>query len=96
MSYNSQTNINKLWEKCPEVRGKDSDLYRKGANGDVIYKNSYGKNSQMGFQVDHIKPKSRGGSDCIVNLQLVNSHYNMSKGASLVKASHHSTSNKKK
>ena len=66
-AYNSKSTNDKLWDTCPEMKRKDPDLYRRGANGDVMYKHSYGKSSDMGFQVDHIKPKSHGGSDCVRN-----------------------------
>ncbi|WP_425272587.1 HNH endonuclease [Polycladidibacter hongkongensis] len=48
----------------------------------------------MGWDLDHIKPKSRGGSDSTRNLQALNAPLNRSKGDSLVKKSRHSQSNK--
>eukprot|EP00971_Amphidinium_carterae_P307012 6101233-Amphidinium_carterae.1 len=94
MAYNSKQNVDKLWEMSKEIKGKDPDLYRRSADGSTMYKHNYGKDSKMGYQVDHIKARSSGGSDNIRNLQLLNSHYNMSKGSSSQKASRHSKSNK--
>ena len=51
------------WEKASTVRGKDSDEYRRDARGNVICYSSYGKYSPMGWQIDHIKPQSAGGSN---------------------------------
>ena len=44
----------------------------------------------MGWEVDHIKPKARGGSDATRNLQALNTSLNREKGDSLVKKSRHS------
>ncbi len=44
----------------------------------------------MGWEVDHIKPITRGGSDTTVNQQALNVSVNRSKGNTLVKKSRHS------
>jgi 5-methylcytosine-specific restriction endonuclease McrA len=80
----------KAWDNAATVRGKDPDLYRKDPYGNVMYKQSYGKASEMGWDVDHITPKSRGGSDATRNLQALNSSVNRSKGDTLQKKSRHS------
>jgi 5-methylcytosine-specific restriction endonuclease McrA len=56
-----------------------------------MYRNSHGKSSEMGWDVDHITPKSRGGSDATKNLQALNSSVNRGKGDSLIKKSRHSS-----
>ena len=48
----------------------------------------------MGWNIDHIYPKQKGGSDDIINLQALQSHINKSKGDNIVKKSRHSKSNK--
>lgn len=80
----------KAWENASTVRGKDPDLYRKDPYGNVMYKPSYGKGSAMGWDVDHITPTSKGGSDATRNLQALNASLNRGKGDSLVKKSRHS------
>jgi 5-methylcytosine-specific restriction endonuclease McrA len=80
----------KAWENAAAVRGKDPDMYRKDPYGNVMYKPSYGKSSEMGWDVDHITPKARGGSDATRNLQALNSSVNRSKGDTLQKKSRHS------
>ncbi len=80
----------KAWENATTVRGKNPDLYRKDPYGNVMYKSSYGKASQMGWDVDHITPQSKGGSDATRNLQALNASVNRGKGASLQKKSRHS------
>ena len=79
----------KAWENAAIIRGKNPDLYRKDPYGNVMYKPSYGKGSQMGWDVDHITPTSKGGSDGTRNLQALNSSVNRSKGDSMQKRSRH-------
>ena len=64
----SDDKLDKIWEKGAKVRGKKADLYRKDSEGKIIYKPSYGKPSNMGWEVDHKKPRSKGGTDNIRNL----------------------------
>lgn len=72
--------VNQVWQKGKPVRGKDSDLYRKDTAGNTIYRPSYGKNSEMGWQVDHKNPVSKGGSDHGRNLQPLQTEENREKG----------------
>ena len=90
----TQDQIDKAWENAKEIGGKDPTKYRKDPYGEVMYHDSYGKHSDMGWQVDHIKPESRGGSDSTRNLQALNTLMNKRKGDSLVKRSRHSRRNK--
>lgn len=55
-----------------------------------MFKASYGKVSVMGWEVDHIKPKGKGGSDATINIQALNTHLNRSIGDSQKKRSRHS------
>jgi 5-methylcytosine-specific restriction endonuclease McrA len=93
-TYNSVDIKDKLWEKAKIIPNKNKNLYRKDPNGDILYKKSISKYTNMGSEIDHIKPKSKGGSDNIRNLQLLKTSSNRSKSNSLVKASRHSKSNK--
>ena len=43
----------------------------------------------MGWEIDHIKPTARGGSDSIRNKQALKTSVNREKGDSLVKRSRH-------
>jgi 5-methylcytosine-specific restriction endonuclease McrA len=82
--------INKAWGNAAKLRGKDPDLYRQDSYGNPMYRHSHGKSSEMGWDVDHITPQSRGGSNATRNLQALNSSVNRGKGGSLVKKSRHS------
>ena len=79
-----------VWGKAAKVRGKDPAKYRKDPYRNLMYYYSYGKDSARGWVIDHIKPKSRGGSDHLRNLQALNTAVNREKGDSLKKRSRHS------
>ena len=81
MADYSKERLSQIWEKGHVVRGKDPDRYRKDDNGNLMYKNSYGKYSEMGWNVDHKVAQANGGSDNLRNLRPLNSRDNSSKGA---------------
>ena len=63
---------NKVWEKGNIIKGRNPNLFRKDDFGKTIFKPSYGKSTEMGWAIEHIRPKSRGGTDHIRNLRPVN------------------------
>ena len=79
-----------VWNKAPKIRGKIPSKYRRDPYGNEMYYNSYGKDSAMGWEIDHIKPKAKGGSNATRNLQALNTEVNREKGDSLKKRSRHS------
>ena len=78
MSY--QEKKDQVWDKGQKIRGKNPDLYRKDIKGNVIYKPSYGKPTEMGWEIDHSKPQVKGGTDHLNNLQPLQVEANRSKG----------------
>ena len=84
----------KAWENARKVGGKNPNIYRKDPYGNLMYRNSYGKSSKMGWELDHIRPKSKGGSDATRNTQALNTSENRIKGNDQRKKSRHSKSNK--
>ena len=67
------------WNNAHTIRGKNPDVYRKDDYGNVMYKNSYGLKSQMGWEVDHSHPVAKGGTDSPKNLQAVQWEENRAK-----------------
>ena len=94
-TYHSEDCKDKLWNKATIIAGKDKNKVRKDVYEHIIHYNSYGKQTRYGWQIDHIKPKSKGGSDDILNLQALSSNINNKKSDSEVKKSRHSSINKK-
>ena len=59
--------IQKVWEKGKEVSGNDPNVWRKDECGAWIGRQQYGnRDSQYGWEVDHIAP---GGADILSNLR---------------------------
>ena len=57
------------WSNARPIRGKNPNLYRRDSAGNQIYKPAYGTQGNQGWEVDHKKPKSKGGSNSSRNLQ---------------------------
>lgn len=72
--------IQEVWEKGKIVSGNDPNVYRKDYCDAWIKRNEYGnRNSNYGWEIDHITPKSNGGDDELSNLRPLQWENNMSK-----------------
>lgn len=66
----SQETIDKVWSKGSEIQKYDSGVWRYDICGLPMKYSEYGKtDSNNGWEVDHIKPVAKGGSDDLINLQ---------------------------
>ena len=45
-----------------------------------MYKHAFGTQGDVGWEIDHRRPKARGGSDNPRNLQAINTNENREKG----------------
>jgi len=62
--------VQAVWEKGIIDPNQNKDVYRKDACGNWILRSAYGDtNSNYGWEIDHIFPKSKGGTDDLGNLQ---------------------------
>lgn len=71
--------IDIIWDKAQKVEGYDDAKWRKDFAGAWIQRSQYGLRSEYGWCVDHVVPKSEGGSDDPSNLIPMHWRNNISK-----------------
>lgn len=69
-----------IWDKARSVPGYDPNIWRKDFAGAWIRKDSYGLHSQYGWEIDYLKPLSRGGTSDKTNLIALHWRNNNTKG----------------
>jgi len=79
MADYSDDRLDQIWDKGHRMRGKDPEHYRKDDLGNVMFRPSYGKLSDMGWEVDHKNPVDKGGTDNLRNLRPLNTAANREK-----------------
>ena len=60
--------IDAVWRKAKEVENYNPDIWRQDFAGAWIRRDQYGVKSNYGWEIDHLKPLSKGGTDEMDNL----------------------------
>ncbi len=82
MSF-SDEKVQQVWEKAVTDSNNDPNKWRKDQCGAWIYRGAYGdRNSEYGWEVDHIDPNGRDGLSNLRPLQWKN---NLDKGEGRLK-----------
>ena len=81
MSEYTEIFIDRVWNKATVIEGFDSSRWRQDFAGAWIQKDQYGIQSTYGWEIDHLVPRSHGGSDEIGNLVPLHWKNNETKGA---------------
>lgn len=77
----AQTTVNAVWNKGEVIDGYDRNTWRYDMCGKPMKFSEYGNtNSENGWEVDHIKPVAKQGSDDLLNLQPLQWDNNRRKG----------------
>ena len=61
--------IEDAWQEANPIRGKNPETWRKDDFGNKIRHGSYGTVGDYGWEIDHIKPASKGGPSTDKNLR---------------------------
>lgn len=77
--FNEQI-IQQVWEKAKVVDGYNSNLWRQDFANAWICRDAYGTTRNFGWEIDHLRPISNGGSDDIANLNTLHWRNNRKKG----------------
>ncbi|MDQ2973663.1 MAG: HNH endonuclease [bacterium] len=77
-SFSEQTKV-RVWNAMNGASYQPLKDWRYDVCGRLVRWQDYGKTTQYGWEIDHINPVARGGSDDITNLQGLHWSSNRSK-----------------
>ena len=76
--------IKAVWQKGTPIQGYDSSIWRRDKCGSAMKFSEHGnRQSEYGWEIDHIDPINNGGNDYLNNLQPLNWVNNAKKGDTL-------------
>ena len=82
MAKFSDDKIQTVWENAQVVEGSDPITWRQDPCGAFIDRDEYRNKTQYGWEIDHIFPEAKGGTDRVENLCAMHWRNNESKADS--------------
>jgi hypothetical protein len=79
MANFTESKKKEIWDKATRVDGNDDDIFRKDPVGAWIKYDQYGQEEDYGWEIDHILPEAKGGTDDTKNLCAMHWKNNRSK-----------------
>lgn len=72
--------IDSVWNLGEEILGVNPSMFRKDYAGAMIMRSAYGRRDlSMGWEIDHLIPRSKGGTDDLDNLMPIQWENNLKK-----------------
>lgn len=72
------------WQRATPIIGYDANIWRRDDYGWTIRWSDHGdRQSEFGWEIDHVVPLSRGGADTFSNLRALHWRNNASRGGAL-------------
>jgi len=71
--------INYAWGKATTLRNRNPAVWRRDEFGNLIKAGSYGTCGEFGWEIDHRKPRAKGGTDHLRNIRALHHETNREK-----------------
>lgn len=68
-----------VWYRTPTAGDEDPRQFRRDALGNLLRYEEFEKRTEHGWEIDHVRPVSRGGTDALENLQALHWRANRDK-----------------
>lgn len=77
----TEEQVERIWQKATIMPNNNPDVFRQDYAGAWIMRDQYGRrDSAYGWEIDHCKPLSQGGTDAEENLYPLHWENNAEKG----------------